>query len=335
MQNKITPIDIVYLWVDDNDENWRHEKDKWLRRIKGTVPMGRDSVARERFRNNGELMYSLRSVAECAPWVNHIYIVTGFGQVPTWLNTSHPKITVISDTQIMPADALPTFNSVSIEMCITNIPNLSEHFLLMNDDMFFNKKLSPLYFYDLMGRAKYRFCSSRRPTPDELKQKSAYDQTIFMAQTAISQIFHRDLFKFAPSHGIDPYIKSSIRECLTHPLLREKFDAQIRNKFRTCDEFQRVIFNLYDFVTRRAWFIHSRAKKYGRHKIANAIYNTLHMFSTRNSNVYVSNVIGKEKILLDAPTFCINDGPENDNAILKRNAEFLDARYPNKSEFEK
>lgn len=328
-------IDIVYLWVDDTDENWRAEKNKWLQKITGKVPMARDSVATERFRDNGELMYSLRSVAENAPWVNHIYIITGFNQVPKWLNTKNKKISVIQDTEIMPKKALPTFNSAAIEKCIVNIPGLAEHFLLMNDDMFFNKKITPSYFYDKNGRARYRYSHSHKFTPDELKTKSAYEQQIFAAQCAISNLFNRNVFKYSSSHGIDPYIKSSIQKCLNEPTLHDAFQTQICNKFRTCDEFQRIIFNYYDFATGRAKFIHSRAKKYGKHKILNAIYNILHIFITRHSNVYVSNVVGKEHVLNHAPTFCINDGPENDNDILRKNAEFLHNRFPNKCEFEK
>jgi hypothetical protein len=328
-------IDIVYLWVDDTDENWCAEKNKWLQKITGRVPMARDSVATERFRDNGELMYSLRSIAECAPWVNHIYIVTGFGQVPKWLNTKNKRVSIVQDSAIMPAEALPTFNSASIEKCIANIPGLSEHFLLMNDDMFFNKHLSPLFFYDSRGRALYRFSSTHKFTPDELKTKSAYEQQIFMAQTAISNLSGKNMFKYSSSHGIDPYIKSSIQECLNEPTLRDNFKAQICNKFRTCDEYQRIIFNYYDYVMGRAVFQHARAKKYGRHKVLNAIYNLIHWFEIQKSNVYVSNVVGKEQVLLSAPTFCINDGPENDAKILARNREFLEKRFPNKSEFEK
>ena len=124
-------------------------------------------------------------------------------------------------------------------------------------------------------------------------------------------------------------------KCLNEPALHDAFQAQIRNRFRTANEFQRFIFNLYDFANGYARFIHARARKYGRHKISNALYNILHMHAIRNSNVYVSNVVGKETVLRHAPTFCINDGPENDIDILKKNREFLESRFPNKCKFEK
>jgi len=328
-------IDIVYLWVDDTDKKWKAEKDKWLKKTIGKIQMGRDSVSAERFRDNNELMYSLRSVAECAPWVNHIYIVTGFNQIPKWLNIKNKKVTIVPHEAIMPSDALPTFNSVAIEMCLSNIPNLSEHFLLMNDDMFFNKKINPSYFYDVRGRAKYRYSSFPQLTTDELKNATAYTQTIYAAQSAISKLFNRNFFKYAPSHGIDPYLKSSIKQCLNEPTLCEKFQTQIHNKFRTCDEFQRMIFNLYDLAKGRAVFKHARAHKYTRHKILNFIYNTLHFIGIRNSNVVCPNVIVGADAISKAPTFCINDAPNNTPEILGKNREFLERRFPNKSDFEK
>ena len=126
-----------------------------------------------------------------------------------------------------------------------------------------------------------------------------------------------------------------MRECLNEPALRDKFEKQIRNKFRTNNEFQRVIFNLYDLAKGRAKFIHARARKYTRHKILNFIYNFIHWFQIKQSNVVVPNVIVGGRALSKAPIFCINDGPENDKKILQENRKFLKNRFPTKSEFEK
>ena len=66
-----------------------------------------------RFENHDELRYSLRSVFENLPWINHIYLITN-KQRPTWLK-EHPKITVVDHTEIIPSELLPTFSSVVIE----------------------------------------------------------------------------------------------------------------------------------------------------------------------------------------------------------------------------
>ncbi|MBQ1770769.1 MAG: hypothetical protein II000_02330 [Clostridia bacterium] len=98
-----------------------------------------------RFRDNKELMYSLRSVEKYAPWIRNIFIVSN-SSMPAWLNTDHPKLHIISHETIMPADSLPCFNSYVIESYLHRIPGLSEIFLYANDDMFFGNHVSPDFF---------------------------------------------------------------------------------------------------------------------------------------------------------------------------------------------
>ena len=334
----IDKIDIVYLWVDGGDKKWRAEKDKWYKKITGQTPIYSGAAGAERYRDNGELLYSLRSVSENLPWVNHIYIVTGFNQVPKWLNTKNSKITIIPHTEIMPADALPTFNATAIEMCIPNIPNLSEHFILMNDDMFINKKISPACFFDNRGRAIVRYNTPhnrQRNIARWMEKSDKYIQTLILSCKMIADAYGKKYYWARPSHGIDPYIKSSWLECRNHPLFNRQIDEQIRNKFRTNNEIQRWMMNLYDLAHGRAKFVHTRAHKHGRHKVLDAIYNFIFYFKTRNSNVYVSNVCGQRKHLMQSATFCINDSPDNTAQQLRENKEFLAERFPNKCEFEK
>jgi hypothetical protein len=88
-------------------------------------------------------------------------------------------------------------------------------------------------------------------------------------------------------------------------------------------------------MTGNATFTHARAMKYGRHKILNFIYNLLHWNTIRKSNIVCTNIDLARESLLKAPTFCINDAPENTPDILRKNIEFLESRFPNKCEFEK
>ena len=336
--NKNTKIDIVYLWVDDTDKKWRAEKDKWLEIIRGEKPVYSDAAIEARWRDNGEFLYSLRSVEKFAPWVNHIYIITGFNQIPKWLNTNHPKITIIPHEQIIPSDAIPTFNSNSIEMCIPNIPGLSEHFLLMNDDMFFNRPLSPSYFYDNMGRARIMYSNHSKRSKNIgtwLSQVNEYTQTLILSAKMISSIFGKNVYKYRPAHGIDPYLKSSWIECRNHPMITGIIDKQIRNKFRTNNELQRWLFNLYDLVMGRAVFIHSRARKHSRHKILNFIYNTIYARQIKKSPVVCTDTLSARNALLSAPVFCINDSCDTDETILRNNAKFMAELFPVKSSFEK
>jgi len=68
-----------------------------------------DHFSASRFKDNGELQYSLRSIEKFAPWVRNVYIVTN-GQVPNWLNLQHPRLFVITHEQIfLNKSHLPTF----------------------------------------------------------------------------------------------------------------------------------------------------------------------------------------------------------------------------------
>lgn len=332
-------IDIVYLWVDGSDKKWRTEKDKWYKKITGHTPVYSSAAGEERFRDNGELLYSIRSVAECVPWINHIYIITGFNQVPKWLNTNHPKITIVPHEEIMSEKALPTFNATSIEMCISNIKNLSEHFILINDDMFFNKPVSTDFFFDKYGRAKVSYVSyihHPKNINQWLESVDEYTQTLIKSAKILEDNFGKKLYFGRPSHGIDPYIKSSIIECINNPNIKNQVNKQILNKFRTNDEIQRWAFNLYDLMLGRAVFTHTRAMKYGKkHKISNMLYNILHYSQISKSNVVCTNAQIAANAISHATTFCINDAPENDVNILAGNRQFLEQRFPNKCEFEK
>ncbi len=333
-------IDIVYLWVDGSDKNWAKEKDKWYKKITGKTPLYNGVAAAERFRDNGEFKHSLRSVSECAPWVNHIYIITGFNQIPKWLNTKHPKITIVPHEQIMPKSAIPTFNATAIEMCIPNIKNLSEKFLLMNDDTFFNKKLKPSFFFDKYGRTKFNYSKnyydSRIPFEKWKDKLDGYTQTLALSAKYIDDMFGIKMYNMRPSHGIDPYLKSSWIECRNTKQLKKQIDNQINNKFRTNDEIQRWTMNMYDFAMGRSIFRHSRAIKYGKkHMLSNWLYNIIHIFNIKKSNFVFTNATEAKYAVKIAPTFCMNDSSDNDEKILKANREFLEKRFPNKCEFEK
>ena len=203
------PIDIVYLWANGADEVFSSVKNKYIQDLNKDMCKYIDDIQDQIFRDNNELKYSLRSVEQNAPWINHIYIVTAFGQKPAWLNIDNPKITIVPQESILPPDAGPIFNSCAVEACLKNIPGLSEHFLLANDDMFFNAPVEPDYFFDTNGRTKFR-CVHRRKGRIPQNKKSIYQLHLINAAKEIEKNFGINLYNYKSSHGIDPYIKSSM-----------------------------------------------------------------------------------------------------------------------------
>jgi len=238
-------IDLVYLWVDGSDENWAKTKAKMLADIKGET-LNKDAINSCRFQDNNELLYSLRSVEKNLPWINHIYIVTA-NQTPKWLNLDNPKVTLVSHNQIMDEYALPTFNACAIESYITKIPNLSEHFIFANDDMFFWNKTYPELFFDENGNPIYQMGKKFY----KKSYKHLYGNSIFKANNLIKEKFKKNVGYF-PHHGVDAYRKSYIEECLE--IFKKEFEITRHNHFRSFSDLQRSVFAYYAIACKNCKF---------------------------------------------------------------------------------
>ncbi|MBC7681605.1 MAG: Stealth CR1 domain-containing protein [Ferruginibacter sp.] len=129
------PIDIVYLWVDGNDPVWRAKRQQATDSLHAHTRIAAYGNVEGRFRDNDELRYSLRALERFFPAHGHIYLVTD-AQTPAWL-ADVPGISVVHHSDLIPASALPTFDSGHIESYIHRIPELSEHYFYLNDDVFF------------------------------------------------------------------------------------------------------------------------------------------------------------------------------------------------------
>lgn len=135
-------IDIVVTWVDMNDPDWVREFEKWSGRTR-TIENG---VSDARFRDNGLLRYWFRGVEKFAPWVRKIHFVT-CGQRPSWLDTSNPKLNLVGHKDFIPAEFLPTYNSVVIERYMHLIPGLAERFVYFNDDFYMTRPVAEERFF--------------------------------------------------------------------------------------------------------------------------------------------------------------------------------------------
>ena len=133
-------IDFVLLWVDGNDPAWQEEKRKYSPRREGY------GSGANRFRDSDNLQYWFRGVEKFAPWVDHVYFVT-WGHVPAWLNTEHPKLRLVNHRDFIPDKYLPTFNSDTIETNLFRLEDLSETFVLFNDDFFLIDDVRPEDFF--------------------------------------------------------------------------------------------------------------------------------------------------------------------------------------------
>jgi len=145
------PVDAVYTWVDGSDPAWLAERHRRRGTLAGPIHLEADSEAR--YRSRDELRFSLRSLQYHAPWIRRVFLVTA-GQTPSWLAAEHPDVTVVDHREIFTrAEDLPTFNSHAIESQLHHIEDLAEHFIYVNDDVFFGRSVSPTQFFTPGGLA--------------------------------------------------------------------------------------------------------------------------------------------------------------------------------------
>lgn len=239
------PIDIVYTWVDGRDPKWLNEFSK-IQKERNISFNEKEFL--NRFVDIEELRYSLRSVEKNAPWIRYIFIVT-CEQYPYWINITHPKLKFISHSQIFPRDfKLPTFNSNSIDFLLYRIPNLSEHFIYSNDDMFFCRPIEYTDFFTKDGIpliiSKQRSWSNVITLNEKSKEVFLLNggdggfQFIALTTHTIIRFLEKynRTMPFEYSHIPFPLTKTICDE--VYSIFKEDIDNTISNSIRTVDDFQ-------------------------------------------------------------------------------------------------
>lgn len=162
---KLTPykLDVVYTFVD-SDDNFLKLKEPFedMEHMSMATRRLYAMLQARRYRSWEELRYSIRSIMyHGTSWLANVLIVAKdydlpsetnatmqhIQQFPEWLNRTMVNdtsvIQVIPESSIMPVkDCLPTFNSVSVEAALGNLPKTTEFFLSLSDDMMFGRNVS-------------------------------------------------------------------------------------------------------------------------------------------------------------------------------------------------
>ena len=308
-------IDLVYLWVDGDDPKWLAKKNQFLGKI---VDMHSEATTKARYVDNGEFRYSLRSVEKNAPWIRRIFIVTD-DQTPEWLDLQNEKVRIIDHRQILPAESLPCYNTGVIEHFLWKIPDLAEHFLFANDDTFFNRALSPDFFFTSEGFPVIRL---QRVFFGKLKNRvkqalhiytSIYRKKIHHSASLIENKFGR-YFSFTPHHNVDAYLKSDYMN-VSAVVFKEEISRTLTNHMRSENDIQRIIYNYYALSVKRG-----RLRLVGRNESCRI----------RMHNPDFGLFIRKYQPAL----FCLNDSHRATDSDRERVEPFLKQLFPGKSSFE-
>lgn len=195
-------IDLVVTYVDSTNEDWLNN---YSNQTETSYP--------EYFRvNKNALRYLLRGVDSYLPFINQVFlIVQNASEVPDYVDTT--KVKVVTHSEFIPEEYLPTFNSNTIESFFGNIENLSEHFLYMNDDWLIINELSESHFYSEDEKAIAYFYL--RHFEDGVP--SGFDEILIKNNELIWGISREKAlskgYTLCMNHTIRPYFKSLYAEC--------------------------------------------------------------------------------------------------------------------------
>ncbi len=309
-------IDLVYLWVDGNDPEWLAKRNAFI----GNVGENTEINCKGRYVDNDELKYSLRSMEKYAPWIRKIFIVTD-NQTPGWLDTGSSKIQIIDHKDILPQESLPCFNSTLIEKFLHKIPQLSEHFLFANDDMFLNKEVFPGTFFAADGFPFIRF--TRKPFRkirwywrEQICKKPLHNYSRKVANASeLIEKRYGTYYSGLLHHNIDAYLKSDCQR-VVEQIFDKEFKATQDHHIRNSNDIHRTVYSYVALVEKRG-HLHYVSQK-----------ESLHLL-IHNEKYY-------RKFEKYQPTFfCMNDSQYAQDSDRIKSKEFLNKLFPKKSVYEK
>ena len=317
------PIDLVYLWCDNSDEDWMAKKQKYYLLENN---LDQQAACASRYIDNDELKYSLRSVEKNAPWINHIYIVTDH-QTPSWLNIGNPKITMVNHEDILPKENLPVFNSEAIEIGLANIEGLSEHFLFANDDCFLGDTVFPEDFFLPNGKVIVRLIKDPKKSK---KKRSQYDRHITDMQNLIKKTFNKKL-EFHPHHNFDAYLKSEFHNCVE--CFSELSSLTAKQRFRNDLALQRSIFGFWLICKNIG--IPKVIKKW-KSKLINKLPFLSKYIRVDSMSCGICSAKALKRLAKVMPKmFCLNDSEKADISDRQNIKRFMENLFSEKSQFEK
>lgn len=310
-------IDLVFTWVDSNDEDWQKLYSKYR---SDTVT---DANSNSRFKNRQELKYALRSWELYGNFIRNIYIVSNC-KPPEWIDLENPNLFWIKHEEIIPEKFLPTFSSHAIETSLHKIKGLSNYFIYSNDDFFLLRPLSAHDFYHHNGIAKIRLESYGNVNGDVLETDPDY----LNGARNSNKLLEKDFNKFTTQlHTHSPYSMNVSVLNEMNERYKSEFERTLANKFRSSSDLAvtSYFYSHYAILTGRALEDCSSTE----------LIQQNHNFSLKLKNIL--NYSSKKQYRKLPLSVCLNDGQDSHlneewNITLEN---FLHELYPRPSSFEK
>ena len=315
LEDVVFDIDVVYTWVDGDDLAWLNRMSAAKAAAAG-VPFHPMASHDARYRTRDEIRYSLRSLEMYAPWVRKIFLVTD-DQRPEWL-VEDDRLQVVSHRDIF-ADpsVLPVFNSSAIISQLHHIPGLAEHYLYLNDDVFFGRPVGPQTFFTAAGQARIFPSRNARPFGDPDREDEPHFNLTRNMRRLIDEEFGRTTTK-AVKHT--PHAqRRSVQERL-EARFADAYRATAGAKFRSHEDIAAdQLFHYYGQLSGDAI---ASVIRYDYVNISNVAYNR--------------NLVNLLR-LRDRDVFCLNDAPSDEYDPIEDETvdRFLADYFPVPSRFER
>lgn len=300
--NIMYKIDIVIPYVDGTDPEWIKLHNKYKNINEG------ESNTANRFRSMDNLVYVFRSIERNLKFINNVFLVVWEeSQVPWWINRDTVKI--ITHKEFIPEKYLPTFNCNTIELFLHNIPELSEHFIYTNDDLFFLKNIEETDCFN-NGKLGLSFNSVEKSVgASDMFLNFCYNSWFTLKGSKPKGIVS---FKY-PSHTIHPMQKSTLLKVWERH--KEILNDSI-TPIRARKNINQYIFSDYEFIN-------------------NNVFSPKASFKYTNMGDVRSVVrdINEKKYSI----VCINDAPNTEDVFkCKRDINSaLFSLFPHPSKYEK
>ena len=228
-------IDVVIAWVDGRDPQHRAKRERYLADPGGDAKPKRAAHIEQRFSDNDEIRFCLRSIHNYAPWVHTIWLVTD-NQVPAAINrrrAERDNIRLVDHREIFRGyeQLLPTFNSLSIETMLWRIEGLADRFLYFNDDVMLVGPVEPTDFFSHDGKVHLRGrWSNWKDRPD--KRNSFHGSNKLLGADMLG--YTPELF-FSSGHLVHPLLRPAMDELFEE--FKAAFLANAAYRFRNHKQF--------------------------------------------------------------------------------------------------
>lgn len=298
-------IDLVVPYVNGEDPIWKKLYKQYATK---------DRV--RRYRDYDTIRYLFRSIDTFCPWIDRVILVLQQeSQIPKWLNVNSPKLKIIYHKDFIPKQFLPTFNSNVIEMFFNRIPNLSEQFIVANDDMVFLKPNDMSDWFSTKGEPQH-FIKVLREDKGKPKKGKIFHNIVYNNVKLANKLANTGkMIDFKNWHIPIAYSKS------TWDFVWDKCKTEILNslansKFRTTKNLSHWVFHYYEMI----------------------VGITKHNPNFEQHGYFcIEDEVTKEQIeqkIDTAKVACFNDGVEENEELFDVLKNKLESIMPNKSCFE-